>query len=170
MANALKIRRENASDIEAITDVTIAAFANLSISDQTEHLMVNALREAAALTLSLVAEIGDQLVGHIAFSPVSMSDGTTDWYGLGPVSVLPDYQKRRIGSALIEQGLEMLEQINAKGCILAGHPEYYPRFGFINPESLFIKNVPPQACFVLAFTDQIPTGEAIFHDALSSNS
>ena len=84
------IRKERKSDIEAITAVTIAAFKNHPISRQTEHFIIAALRISNALTLSLVAEIEEQIVGHIAFSPIEIADGTTEWYGLGPVSVLPE--------------------------------------------------------------------------------
>jgi putative acetyltransferase len=87
------LRKETVADIEAITEVTIAAFKNHPISNHTEQFIINALRDADALILSLVAEIDGRVVGHIAFSPVKISDGTKDWYGLGPVSVLPEYQK-----------------------------------------------------------------------------
>ena len=105
------IRKETTSDIEAITQVTIAAFRTLQISNHTEQFIIKALRAAGALTLSLVAEINDRVVGHIAFSPVTISDGTGDWYGLGPVSVLPEYQKQGIGKSLINEGLSLLKQL-----------------------------------------------------------
>jgi putative acetyltransferase len=79
----------------------------LPISNQTEQFIIKALRAAGALTLSLVADIDGRVVGHVAFSPVLMSDGTTGWYGLGPVSVLPEYQKQGIGKALINEGLTL---------------------------------------------------------------
>jgi putative acetyltransferase len=68
------------------------------------------------------------VVGHIAFSPVTLSDGTRNWYGLGPVSVLPAYQRQGIGRALIWEGLSRLKEMNARGCCLVGHPDYYPMF------------------------------------------
>ena len=76
------VRKETTSDIEAITQVTISAFRTLPISNHTEQFIIKALRAAGALTLSLVAEIEGRVVGHAAFSPVIMSDGTKDWYGL----------------------------------------------------------------------------------------
>lgn len=94
------IRKESIADLEAITAVTVAAFKNHPISHHTEQLIINALRDADALTLSLVAEIDGQVVGHIAFSPVTISDGTLDWFGLGPVSVLPAYQRQGMALAL----------------------------------------------------------------------
>ena len=98
------IRNESISDIEAISEVTIAAFRNLAISNHTEQFIINALRDANALTISLVAEIGGQVVGHIAFSPVRISDGSPNWFGLGPVSVLPKHQRQGIGKALNMKG------------------------------------------------------------------
>ncbi len=87
------IRKETTSDIEAITQVTIAAFKTLPISNHTEQFIIKALRAAGVLTLSLVAEVDGCVVRHVAFSPVIISDGTKDWYGLGPVSVLPEREK-----------------------------------------------------------------------------
>jgi putative acetyltransferase len=73
--------------------VTVAAFKTLDISNHTERFIIEALRAAGALTVSLVAEIDGRVIGHIAFSPLTISDGTQYWYGLGPVSVLPEYQR-----------------------------------------------------------------------------
>jgi putative acetyltransferase len=112
------IRDERDSDAVAISDVTIAAFATMAISDHTEQFVIEALRKAKALTISLVAEIDGRIVGHIAFSPVEMSDGTLNWYALGPVSVHPDFQRTGIGKALISEGLSRLKSIGARGCCL----------------------------------------------------
>lgn len=101
MSPLFTIRSETPADIEAIAAVTKAAFAMLAISDHTEQYIVEALRAAGALTVSLVAERAGRVVGHIAFSPVTISDGTPGWYGLGPVSVLPECQRQGIGAALI---------------------------------------------------------------------
>ena len=81
------IRPETSTDIGAITEVTVAAFETLEISNHTEQFIIEALRTAKALTVSLVAEMNRSVIGHLAFSPVTISDGTQDWYGLGPVSV-----------------------------------------------------------------------------------
>lgn len=91
------VRSETNADIDAVTEVTIAAFKTLDVSNHTEQFIIKALRRAEALTISLVAELDDRVVGHIAFSPVTISDGTRNWYGLGPVSVLPEYQRQGIG-------------------------------------------------------------------------
>jgi len=157
------IREETEQDIEIITKVTLAAFKSMAVSNQTEHLIINALRSANALTLSLVAEGEGEVVGHIAFSPVTISDGTADWYGLGPVSVLPRYQRMGIGAALITEGLLRLQSLGAQGCCLVGHPEYYPRFGFRNVPQLTLEGVPPEVFFALSFDGEFPKGRVEFH-------
>ena len=130
------IRNETPDDVCAITEVTIAAFKTLEISNHTEQFIIEALRAAEALTVSLVAETDGRVIGHIAFSPVTISDGTPNWYGLGPVSVLPEHQRKGIGKALIKEGLSRLKNMNAQGCCLVGHPDYYRKFGFKNMSGL----------------------------------
>jgi putative acetyltransferase len=115
------IRNETRPDIEAISEVTENAFRTLPFSSHTEQFIINALRDANALTISLVAEVDGRVVGHIAFSPVTISDGSPNWYGLGPVSVLPEYWKQGVGSALVNEGLSRLKALGAKGCALVGH-------------------------------------------------
>ena len=90
------IRNELESDVETISSVTRAAFESWPYGNHTEEFIVNALRAANALTVSLVAEAGGKVVGHIAFSPVTISDGSQNWYGLGPISVLPEFQEHYI--------------------------------------------------------------------------
>lgn len=162
------IRSETSADAEAITEVTIAAFRTLAISNQTEHFVVLALRAAGALTISLVADLGGRVIGHIAFSPVSLSDGTEQWYGLGPVSVLPEYQGQGIGQALIREGLQRLRNRQARGCCLVGHPEYYRQFGFTNPPGLAMEGVPPEVFFALPFDGQTPQGTVVFHEGFQA--
>jgi putative acetyltransferase len=162
------IRNERPGDIASIAYVTEEAFKTLEISNHTEQFIINALRSAEALTISLVAEMDGNVIGHIAFSPVTMSDGTSDWYGLGPVSVLPDYQSQGVGKALMEEGLSRLNDINAKGCCLVGHPEYYKKFGFKNVTELVHEGVPQEVFFVLSFDGNIPRGEVTFHDAFKA--
>jgi len=159
------IRDESEQDHDAITEVVFAAFATLEVSDQTEHFVITTLRAAGVLTISRVAEVDGQVVGHIAFSPVTMSDGTPGWYGLGPVSVLPDFQHKGIGKALILEGLSRLKELSAKGCCLVGHPEYYPQFGFQNTPLLGLEGVPPEAFFALSFDGHLPEGQVTFHNA-----
>ena len=163
------IRDEQSSDYAAISDVTAAAFATMEISNHKEQFIIEALRSAEVLTVSLVAELNGRIVGHIAFSPVNMSDGTTGWYGLGPVSVHPDYQRSGIGKALVLEGLSRLKAIDAKGCCLVGHPEYYPQFGFVNAKGLIVEGIPQEAFFVLSFDGHIPQGKVVFHEAFNAD-
>ena len=118
MAQSILIRDEKITDYAIISVVTIAAFKSMEISNHTEQFIIEALRTAKALTLSLVAKVDGLVVGHIAFSPVTMSDGTKDWYGLGPVSVHPYFQRKGLGKALIQEGLSRLKNLKAKGCCL----------------------------------------------------
>jgi putative acetyltransferase len=162
------IRDETPNDAAAITELTVAAFEILEISSHTEQYIVEALRAAKALTVSLVAEVDGQVVGHIAFSPITISDGTRNWYGLGPVSVLPAYQRMGIGAALIWEGLSRLKDLGAKGCCLVGHPEYYPKFGFKNVAGLVYEGVPPEAFFALSFDGCYPLGTVAFHEGFAA--
>ena len=164
----LQIRNETDGDASAITEVTVAAFKTLEISNHTEQFVIAALRAAKALTLSLVAEKDGRVVGHIAFSPVTLSDGRRHWYGLGPVSVLPAYQRQGIGKALIQEGLSRLKTMNAQGCCLVGHPDYYRKFGFRNIPGLVVAGVPDAFFFALSFDGQIPQGTVTFHEAFKS--
>jgi putative acetyltransferase len=120
------------------------------------------------LTVSLVAEMDGRVVGHIAFSPVVMSDGSPGWYGLGPVSVLPEYQAQGIGGALIQEGLSRLKGLGARGCCLVGHPEYYKRFGFRNPRGLVHEGVPEDVFFAMSFDGHIPQGIVEFHEGFKA--
>ena len=165
----IAIKSETKSDLPAITEVTVAAFATLGVSNHTEQFIVSALRAAGALAVSLVAEVEGRVVGHIAFSPVAMSDGTRGWYGLGPVSVLPAYQRQGIGKALIREGLSRLKGMNARGCVLVGHPEYYRQFGFRNSPGLAVEGIPPEAFFALSFDGRIPQGTVTFHEAFKAD-
>jgi len=163
------IRSETDADVGAITEVTVAAFETLEISNHTEQFIITALRAAKALTISLVAEVDGRVIGHIAFSPVAISDGTRNWYGLGPVSVLPEYQRQGIGKALMQEGLSRLKDMNARGCCLVGQPDYYKKFGFRNMPGLVLKGVPQEFFFALSFDGHTPQGTVTFHDAFKAN-
>jgi len=169
MNSKIVIRSETDVDVSVITEVTVAAFKTLEISNHTEQFIIEALRAAKALTVSLVAELDGRVIGHIAFSPVSISDGTRNWYGLGPVSVLPAYQRQGIGKALIREGLSRLKDMNAQGCCLVGHPDYYIKFGFKNMSGLVHEGVPQEAFFALSFDGHIPHGTVAFHDGFNAD-
>ncbi len=162
------IRNENDSDRTAITEVTMEVFNHHPVSNQTEHFIINALRTAGVLTISLVAEIDGEIVGHVAFSPITISDNTTDWYGLGPVSVKPDFQKNGIGQALIKKGLSLLKERGAKGCALVGDPNYYEHFGFKNYPELMYEGIPQEVFLVLPFIEAVSEGFVVFHEGFSA--
>jgi len=159
------IRSEKPSDIKAIDEVTQAAFEDHSFSQNTEHFIINDLRADDALTISLVSEVDGRIVGHIAFSSVTISDGTTNWHGLGPVSVLPEYQGRRIGTTLINSGLALLESISSKGCVLVGLPTYFNRFGFWNRPQLIHEGTPQEVFVARSLVGRVPSGTVEFHQA-----
>ena len=163
------IRKETDADFEAITEVTIAAFKTLPISNHTEQFIIKGLRTAGVLTISLVAQVEDQIVGHIAFSPVKITDGTKEWYGLGPVSVLPECQKKGIGKSLIKEGMFLLKELGGQGCSLVGDPNYYHRFGFKNYPELIHEGVPQEVFLTLPFTEKVPQGTVIFHEGFLAN-
>jgi putative acetyltransferase len=162
----MKIRPETPQDISAIEQITIAAFNGKWYSDQTEHWVINRLREAGAMSVSLVSEIDGIVVGHVAFSVVNINSEDKGWYGIGPVSVLPEFQKQGIGSKLIREGLAIIQEMGARGCVLEGDPEYYQRFGFKNYPDLFYEGTPdPKYFMALPFYDDVPNGKVEFHKA-----
>ncbi len=162
------IRNETESDIKTISEITIAAFESLAISQHTEQFIVDALRDANMLSVSLVAVAGNRVVGHIAFSPVTISDGSSGWYGLGPISVLPELQKQGIGKTLMQEGLARLRSMGAKGCILVGDPGFYGRFGFRSPKDLVIEGVPKEYVLALPFVESKASGTVAFNDAFAA--
>lgn len=162
----MKIRPETPQAISEIEQITIAAFDGKPYSDQTEHLIVNRLREAGAMSVSLVAEMDGKVVGHVAFSAVTINGKDIGWCGLGPVSVLPELQRQGIGSKLIREGLSLILEKGAKGCVLEGDPRYYQRFGFKSYPGLFYESTPaPEYFMALPFYEDVPEGKVEFHQA-----
>ena len=162
------IRPETGADILQIEDVTRAALADHPHSNQREHYIVNALRTAGALSVSLVAELGGEVIGHIAFSPVTLSNGAQDWYGLGPLSVAPGSQRRGAGTALVMAGLTRLCELNAGGCVVAGDPAYFCRFGFKPAAPLFLPEFPPEYFSVVTFAPGEYSGAVAYHPAFEA--
>jgi putative acetyltransferase len=156
------VRPEQTGDIDAIRTLTETAFRTAPHADGTEHLIVDRLRAAGALTLSLVAET-DGVVGHVAFSPVTISDGSAGWYGLGPISVDPARQGEGIGTRLVREGLERLKALGAAGCVLLGDPAYYARFGFEADPKLVLEGVPPEYFQRVAFSPVYGGGTVSYH-------
>lgn len=165
----MTIRQETSFDSNSIERLTYAAFENHPHHEPgakpTEHLIVNRLRDANALTLSLVFEETDEIMGHIAFSPVQINGESTAWFGLGPVSVSPEQQGKGIGGALIREGIAQLKALGAEGVVLLGEPEYYGRFDFKPQPSLTLTGVPAEYFLALPLVDTIPAGEVTYHSA-----
>jgi putative acetyltransferase len=126
-SSGLLIRRELPSDLSAIHRVVESAFGQ-----PAEAKLIDALRTSGHLTFSLVAVRDDEVIGHIAFSPVTVGGMSADppALALAPVAVLPPAQRSGAGSALIRFGLDEARRLGHPGVIVLGHAEYYPRFGF----------------------------------------
>lgn len=160
-----EIRKERVSDHDSIHLVTEQAFRDMSYAGGDEQDIVNRLRSVNALTLSLVAVLDEEVVGHIAFSPAEISNGSSPWFALGPVSVLPEYQQQGIGRALIETGLAQLREMNALGCILTGNPMYYQKFGFEVAVDNAPANEPAEFFMLKMLSSDVPDGRFSFHGA-----
>jgi putative acetyltransferase len=131
-AGNLTIRPEQPRDIPSVREVNLSAFPTSAEAD-----LVDALRQAAAPTISLVADLGESIVGHICFSPVTL----TNWpdlrvMGLAPMAVRATWQRQGIGSALVTAGVESCRQRGSEAIVVLGHTTFYPRFGFV-PASRF---------------------------------
>lgn len=180
----MTIRTETTADHNAIETLTYRAFENhphhAPGAKPTEHLIINKLRDAGVLTVSLVAEDDTGIIGHIALSPVAINGVTTNWYGLGPVAVTPERQGEGIGRQLIEASLTAIKSQHAAGVVLLGEPEYYGRFGFETHANLTLEGVPPEYFMIQSLCDDndtttdkatadkaIPVGEVTYHVAFS---
>jgi putative acetyltransferase len=161
------IRTESTDDDSAIHAVTKRAFNGAPHSEGSEPNIIRSLRMADALTVSLVADEDGVVVGHIAFSPVTISDGSGAWYGLGPVSVEPNRQRQGIGSHLVRAGVHRLRELAAQGCVVVGDPRYYSRFGFRVCPGLIYPGVPPEYFMALPLGTKKPQGEVAYHSAFT---
>ena len=164
----VEIRAERPGDEDAIHEVTTAAFLAAPHTSHTEQFIVRELRRAGALAVSLVAEIGGRIVGHVAISPVTIDGAACGWFGLGPVSVLPAHQSMGVGSRLVREALARLRTTGARGCVLVGEPAYYGRFGFRAEPALVLPDVPPQYFQALSFVADLPRGIVTFHAAFAA--
>jgi len=166
----VQVRVENENDLQAIRAVNQSAFETPS-----EANLVDALRKQVQPIVSLVAEENGQIVGHIMFSPVSLS-GHSDFkvMGLAPMAVAPEHQNKGIGSALVKAGLEQCKQLGFSAVVVLGHPKYYPRFGF-SPASKFRidseYDVPDEVFMAMELMPEGlsgKSGKVRFHDAFSN--
>ena len=162
---SLEIRAATKHDDQAIHRVTEAAFQDMPFAAGDEADVVDRLRAAGALSLSLVAVIDAQVVGQITFSPAYAPESSGQWFALGPVSVLPEHQRAGVGSALIRQGLDAIGAMGAAGCILTGNPAYYQRFGFELSPANAPDNEPAEYFMLKSLSTAKPQGKFHFHAA-----
>ncbi len=162
----MRIIDERPTDAATLGALIDAAFAEAEHRGGHEGAIVAALREAGALALSLVA-LGEDgaAVGHVAFSPVHIGSMAGDWYGLAPLSVLPERQREGIGAALVEAGLARLRAMGAAGCVLLGDPDYYRRFGFRTIPGLTYGDAPAPYVQAISFGGVQPVGAIAYHAA-----
>lgn len=166
----LTIRPEKTADHDAIRQINILAFGQPNEAD-----LVDALRCQAVLSISLVAVQDGQLVGHIAFSPVTIKSETetTEALGLAPMSVLPSYQRTGIGSQLVRAGLQACRQTHYGIVVVLGHPAYYPRFGFTpsKPHGLVWQHDVPEDVFMVQELKEgalaVTSGVVTYHSAFA---
>ena len=160
------IRDERPEDAEPIHALTWAAFAPMAFSDDTEADAVRALRAAGDLTLSLVAEADGEIVGHVAFSPVSIEGRHDGWFGLGPISVRRDRQRQGVGTWLMREGLERLRARAAAGCVLIGNPAIYAKVGFESDGRLRYRDLDARLVQRVVFRGPSPSGTVTFAPGL----
>lgn len=130
----ITIRQERPEDFKAVFKVIEKAFEALQFSDHKEQFLVERLRKSGAFIpeLSMVAEIDNEIIGHILLTKLKIKNDETkfDSLALAPVSVLPDYQRKGIGELLITASHKTAKELGFKSIVLLGHKDYYPRFGY----------------------------------------
>lgn len=164
----IQLRTELPADAPAIEAVTVAAFEHAPHTAHTEQFIVRALRTRGHLAISIVAVEGEQIVGHVAVSPVTIGGQAGRWYGLGPISVAPQWQGQGIGSRLMEQALAELRGRQAGGCVVLGDPAYYTRFGFQVEAGLVLADVPPEYFMAIALAGAMPAGTVLYSEAFNA--
>jgi len=164
----MMIRDEKPGDERVVRAVITEAFKPVPVSRQTEGAIYDALREAGAMTVSLVAEEDGVVVGHIALSPVTIGETSGNRLGVGPVAVRPDRQGLGVGRALVEAGLARARSLGAKSVVLVGDPAFYGRFGFAARPGLTHEGVPDQYVLGLSFGVEAPKGMIRFHPAFAA--
>lgn len=162
------VRTEEPRDAAAVAEITRLAFEGHPDSGRTEDRIVEALRRAGALSVSLVAECDGRVVGHIAFSTISISSGSPGWHGLGPLSVAPGFQGRRVGSRLVTAGLSCLRGMGAAGCVVVGPAEFYRRFGFDDEHELLLQGVAQMPVHALVLEGPPAWGRVEFHPVFAA--
>jgi len=165
------IRDERPDDASRITQIQYAAFTGHPLhppgAEPVEQRIVEDLRASGALTLSLLAELDAEAVGHVALSPAIVGKEPSGWFLLGPIGVLPRFQGRGAGSGLVREALRRMRAQRAKGVVLVGDPGFYARFGFTTAQGLAYPGVPDQFVLAVRLGDTAPTGEILAHRAFA---
>jgi putative acetyltransferase len=150
------IRDERSEDAPAIRAVLEAAFPEVVEAD-----LVDRLRATCQDRISLIAVEDNQVLGHILFTPVAIdrSDGPIIGSGLAPMAVIPEFQRKGIGSALVRAGIDRLRRSGCSFVVVVGHPEYYPRFGFVAASTYAVgcqwDGIPDEAFMILVLQSSI---------------
>lgn len=169
---SISIRREGLDDRKAVRNVIVDAFCQSEFGHNGEADIVDRLRRNNVESLSLVALDGEEIVGHVLFSSVLIQavDVLAGGMGLGPLAVTPNLQRRGIGSALVQSGLNQLFETGCPFAVVLGHPEYYPRFGF-EPAARYgvshgFQGIPQELFFIRILAEgsvqSIPSGRAVY--------
>lgn len=165
----MRIRAERDTDVVAISSVNETAFETAAESD-----LVKALRAQASPLVSLVAEDGGKIIGHIMFSPVKLAEyPRLKLMGLAPMAVAPEHQRRGVGGALVRAGLDVCRKLGVDAVVVLGHPQYYPRFGFTQADRFGIEceyDAPAEAFMAIELKPGVlreVSGVVEFHTAFS---
>ncbi|UUE98458.1 N-acetyltransferase [Xanthomonas hortorum pv. pelargonii] len=160
------IREASDGDAAAIELLTMVAFMRSDHSRRDEQHVIAALRNDGALALSLVADHDGYVVGHLAVSPVSLSDDSPGWYALGPLAIGPGHQRQGLGTRLVQSALANLRERGAAGCLALGEPAFFKRLGFAVEPGLVLPDVPVSELQALAFGDRsLPLADVSYHPA-----
>ena len=162
------LREAAPDDAEGIDAVMREAFGEPALGGPTAHGLVCGLRDAGALALSLVATQEGGILGHLAFTPVTIDGLESGWWALGPLAVKPSRQRMGIGSALVRSGLRRLRGRGVPGCVVLGDPAWHGRFGFAPAAGLVCPGAPPGHCLALALEGPAVSGLVACHPAFGA--